>query len=231
MGRGLAASQVCPQSLPTPDPPTPSRRREGRVRELMLAALEDAGGARGRERGCLRGLRRAGTPGDSAFGPCGPGDRPPLSWRSGALCWPRPVAQPVRFPLQLTEGPPSNSQKVPRSCLRGWRTFCRVPAEGTSPCLSLEDFSVLGPAPTPAHTQPSGAHAPIPPGATGWWRAVTARRGLGTRAALPPLHVQCGRRGQRPCEPSALCARAWRAAVSPPARDGDVGVGAPPRMH
>lgn len=48
---------------------------------------------------------------------------------------------------------------------------------------------------------------------------------LGSQAALPPLHIRCGRHGQCPCEPSALCARAWRAAVSPPECDGDMGVG------
>lgn len=48
---------------------------------------------------------------------------------------------------------------------------------------------------------------------------------LGLRAALPPSHVRCGQHGQCPCEPSALRARAWRAAVSPPERNGDVGVG------
>lgn len=106
-------------------------------------AAEHAGGpggcrwCPGRGEGVLTGSPATGrTPGDSAFGPCGPGDRPPLSWRSGALCWRRPVAQPVRFPLQLTEGPPCNSQKVP--CLAsGAGEPRRVPAEGTLPHLSL----------------------------------------------------------------------------------------------
>ena len=35
------------------------------------------------------------------------------------------------------------SQKVPWSCLLGWKTICRVPAEGAF----LEDLSVPGPAP------------------------------------------------------------------------------------
>ena len=100
--------------------------------------------------------------------PRGPrlGDGPPLSWRLGALCWRRPVAEPVRVPLQLTEGPPV----LPP----GLENLLPSPCRGDIAPFVPRGLQIPG----PAHTPPLDAHDPTPPGGTGGRRAVTPCRGL-----------------------------------------------------
>ena len=116
MGRGLAASHVCPQSLPTPDPrpPHPQPAPGG------AGAGTDAGGpggcrwCPGQGEGVLTGAPSGRDPGRfclRALRPGGPSSselevgRPLLATASSSA---RSVPPPThrRSPLQFTEGPP-----------------------------------------------------------------------------------------------------------------------------
>lgn len=167
-----------------------------------------------------RGARPAGTRGDSAFGPAGRGTVPLSAGRPGApgpdaSSSARSVSPPThrRSPLHHRRSPVASGagEPLPESLLRGHRPFAlRTKASLPAPL----------PQHIPSHQVPTPAHPPAQAGGglhrTPW---------PGTRAAPSySAHVGCGLCGQRPANRLCLCV-AWRAAVSPPARDGDVGEG------
>lgn len=198
-------------------PCLPLQRASPRRRAfLLLRSLEAA--AFGQVSPAVGSL--ALVPGSLVTGllPRGPrlGDGPPLSWRSGALCWRCPVAQPVRFPLQLTEGPqvlpPGLENLLPSPCRGDIAPF--VP-RGLQRPRTCTHPAVRCPRP---HT-PWGRRWAEGGDPTSWpWLTGS-----------PPALSRTVRSARAaPCEPSALCARAWQAAMSPPPRDSDVGVGGCP---
>lgn len=191
---------------------------------------------RGGGEGPAGGSIRAGTLDDSDL--LTEGANPPLSWTSGALCWQWPEAQLLCVEKGLQSPPPHRMSLGPASWA-GRPSAC--PCRGGIP-RGPQCPRTCPPAQTPQSGYPGlqccmavspGAHASVLPmgadaglayahGRRG--RAVTMGHSLGAWAALLPSHTWSGWHWRLPCKSSGLRARAWPAAVSRAAHDGDVGV-------